>query len=89
MTTDDMDDVAAEVSHAFTDLLEQHGYFTVVAGAALALAGLALDIPPDADLTDKERDALEKLFDEVSAPLKSVIKVRMKDKGMDGFVAAN
>jgi len=92
MTPEDMDSmdvVADEIDDKFAELLEQHGYMAVVAGTALALSGLALDLPPDADLTEDEQAALQKLFDQVSEPLKSVIKVRMKALGMDGALAAN
>jgi hypothetical protein len=92
MTPEDInsiDDVEDEVNERFAELLEQHGYMAVVAGTALALAGLALDLPPDADLTDDEQAELVKLFDQVSEPLKAVIKVRLKAMGMDGMVAPN
>lgn len=84
-----MDVVADEIDDKFAELLEQHGYTVVVAGTALALAGLALDIPPDADLTEDEQAALQTLFDQVSAPLKAVIKARLKEMGVDTAAAAN
>lgn len=86
---DSMDVVADEIDDKFAELLEQHGYTAVVAGTALALAGLALDIPPDADLTEDEQAALQTLFDQVSAPLKAVIKARLKEMGVDTAAAAN
>lgn len=92
MTPEDinsMDDVEAEVNGTFAELLEHHGYMAVVAGAALALAGLALDLPPDEEITEDERAALQKLFGQVSEPLKAVIKVRMKAMGIDSALAAN
>lgn len=92
MTANDMnslDDVASEIDDKFAELLEQHGYMAVVAGTALALAGLALDIPPDEAITEDEQAALEKLFDQISEPLKAVIKTRMKSMGMDSAVASN
>ena len=89
MNPDAIDEAASEVTDLFAEMLERQEYFTVVAGAALALAGIALDFPPDADLTEDERAELEKLFDKISEPLKAVIKSRMKDMGVDVAVAAN
>ena len=92
MTPEDLnaiDDVEDEVNEKFSELLEHHGYMAVVAGAALALAGLALDLPPDEEITEDEQAALQKLFEQLSEPLKAVINGRMKAMGMDGMVAPN
>ena len=77
MDEDLVQDIASEVSDKFADMLEGGDYFSVVAGTALALAGLALDLPPDADLTEEEAEALQRLFDEISKPLTSIIKLRL------------
>jgi len=92
MTPEDInsiDDVEDEVNERFAELLEQHGYMAVVAGTALALAGLALDLPPDEEITEDEQAALQKLFGQLSEPLKAVINGRMKAMGIDGALAAN
>lgn len=92
MSPEDMhslDLVADEIDEVFADLLEQHGYTAVVAGTALALAGLALDIPPDEAITEDEQAALEKLFSQISEPLKAVINARLKSAGVDIVATAN
>ena len=92
MTPEDInsiDDVEDEVNERFAELLEQHGYMAVVAGTALALAGLALDLPPDEEITEDEQAALQKLFGQLSEPLKAVINGRMKAMGIDSALAAN
>lgn len=87
--TDSINVVADEIDDKFAELLDEHEYTSIVAGTALALAGLALDIPPDADITEDEQAALQSLFDQVSAPLTMVIRARLKAMGADTVAAAH